>query len=331
MNDIDNGADSAEGRRLLTQLDLNLVTALDVLLAERSVTQAAKHLSVSQSAMSHTLGRLRDLLDDPVLIRVKGGMAPTPYAEALVEKVRPALSLLSRALHSPPIFDPATSTRTFRIAAPDIFCSLAAPAMWNRTSRQAPNVNLVFGPRTERTTAALAAGDVDVAVMARLDVPSNEQRSDLMRRTLLRDSFVSFVRREHPLCALLNKRRSKKSLRAFAQAAHVLVSPDGHGKGVVDEALQGQGLERRIALRVPNFQSALIAAARTNLIVTAPAMLAAHDVDKTLRPTPLVTIRPPLDLPRHFVDLVWHKRVGADPGHRWLRECLIDTSPNTRR
>ncbi len=111
----------------LHRIDLNLLVALDALTRERSVTKAAERAGVTQSAMSHTLRRLRDLFDDPLLVRGRGGMVLTPRAEALTVPLRGGLLSLARTLDEPEVFDPAHTSRTFRIVSPDLFDALVLP------------------------------------------------------------------------------------------------------------------------------------------------------------------------------------------------------------
>ena len=127
--------------RALHGIDLNLLAAFDALAEERNVTRAAARAGVTQSAMSHTLRRLRDLLGDPLLVRGGGGMVLTPRAEALRAPLRAALAELARVLDEPAQFDPATSTRGFRVVAPDLFDMLALPRLLPRLAAQAPGMS----------------------------------------------------------------------------------------------------------------------------------------------------------------------------------------------
>ena len=104
----------------LSTIDLNLLIALDALLETRSVTAAAKRMHLSQPAMSRTLGRLRDQLDDPILVREGRRMVPTPYATALRPRLRDALHRLNRLLRERGEFDPGTSDDCFRLCCLDI-------------------------------------------------------------------------------------------------------------------------------------------------------------------------------------------------------------------
>jgi DNA-binding transcriptional LysR family regulator len=314
----------------LAQLDLNLMVAFDALAHERSVTLAARRLGVTQSAMSHALRRLRDLLSDPLMVRGRDGLMLTPRAESLVVPLRSGLLTLARALVEPGDFEPASAVRTFSLASPDLFDVLVVPALLERIRRDAPGVDVNVVPLAQRRLSELlATGEVDAAITPQIDdFRTGEPElptSDLVRRTLLYDHFVCLLRRDHPALrgksGALRKRRSKTlSLEAYAALSHAVVSPSGGGRGVVDQALAEHGLERRIALRIPHFYTALAIVAKSDLVLTAPSALAGL----APRDHALVALRPPLALPRNSVSLVWHARFSKDPGHIWLRGLLAE-------
>lgn len=305
----------------LHRIDLNLLVALDALARERSVTKAAERAGVTQSAMSHTLRRLRELFDDPLLVRGRGGMVLTPRAEALTIPLRSGLVSLARTLAEPQAFAPEDTTRTFRIVSPDLFDSLVLPTLLQCLGRQAPGVDLAVVPMPKRLTDSLETGDVDLAIYPVLLAPQafdldTQVDAELQSRTLFRDSFRCFARADHP--ALTSRRLT---LKEFTRLNHILVSPGGEGPGVVDHFLDAQGLQRRIALRVPHFASALEVVAQSDLILTAPASLSQCPTASTLasRPTPLA-------IPEHAITMIWHPRFTEDPPHRWLRQLMVDVT-----
>lgn len=302
----------------LHRLDLNLLVAFDTLVHERSVTRAAERAGVTQSAMSHTLRRLRAHFDDPLLVRGATGMTLTPKAEALVVPLRGALVGVARALETPTPFDPAASTRELRVVAPDLFELLALPPLWARLSEAAPRARLSFQPPPPSLADALETGDVDVAIVPVLlgdRATDLGARTDprLQRQTLFRDRFRCFVRVDHP--SLGGRKRMTPA--RFAALDHLLVSPTGHGPGFVDGLLAARGLERRVALRVPQHASAVSMVAESDLVLTAPASLESVCDEARVR-----SMAPPMPLPEHAITLVWHPRFTTDPAHRWLREQL---------
>ena len=300
----------------LARLDLNLLVAFEALAAELSVTRAAARLGVTQSAMSHTLRRLRSALGDELLVRTKGGMALTPRGESLVLPIRAGLSSLQRALANPEDFDPASSSRSFRLTGPDLFELLFMPGLVARVGEVAGGISLAMASVAPGELAAqLETGELDLAITTRmLDGSQPRAQPGLMRRALLRDEWRCFLRCGHPA---LNK-RGKLSRARFLAAPQVLVSTSGRGRGIVDVVLDELGLSRKIALRVSSFYSAPVAVAGSDLILTAPASL-----ERAVGHLGLVCARPPIELPAHSVDMSWHQRFGDEGGHRWLREQLI--------
>jgi DNA-binding transcriptional LysR family regulator len=306
----------------LSRVDLNLLVAFDALAHERSVTRAALRLGVTQSAMSHALRRLRDLLGDPLLVRGKRGMALTPRAESLVVPLRSGLVTLGRALVQPGRFDPASARRAFCVASPDLFDVLVIPRLLERVRREAPGIDVTIVPIAERGLhERLETGDVDVAIVPQVELPSTGAEvapGGLVRSRLFRDRFVCFLRADHPAI----RRKRALSLATFTSLSHALVSPGGGGPGLVDQVLGEQGLSRRIALRLPHFYSALAIVADSDLVLTAPEGLA-RLIGREL---PVVALPAPLKLPRHSIHMVWHERFSREAGHRWLRELVAAVS-----
>lgn len=306
----------------LHQIDVNLLVALDALARERSVTRAAQRAGVSQSAMSHTLRRLRELFGDPLLVRGRGGMVLTPRAEALAVPLRSGLVSLERTLSQPQPFEPEVARRTFRIVSPDLFDVLVLPALLRRLGREAPGIDLAVVPMPTRLADNLETGEVDLAIYpVLLDTEPFEVGApvdaELQQRTLFQDSFRCFLRSDHPA---LSKRR-RLSLRAYSTLGHILVSPSGEGPGVVDRVLDEHHLQRRIKLRVPHFWSALSIVAQSDLVLTAP-----HGLSKCPTALALACQAAPFELPEHAVTMRWHPRFTEDPAHRWLRNLMVDVT-----
>ncbi len=305
----------------LHRIDLNLLVALDALTRERSVTKAAERAGVTQSAMSHTLRRLRDLFDDPLLVRGRRGMVLTPRAEALAIPLRSGLVTLARTVAEPEVFAPEHASRTFRIVSPDLFDALVLPTLLQRVGRQAPSIDLAVVPMPKRLTDSLETGDVDLAIYPVLLDPKpfdfgTQVDAELQTRTLFRDTFRCFLRADHPALAA-----RRLTLKAFTRLNHILVSPGGEGPGVVDRVLQTQGLQRRIALRVPHFASALEVVAQSDLVLTAPSSLSQCSTASTL-----ASRSAPIEIPEHAITMIWHPRFTEDPPHRWFRELMLDAT-----
>lgn len=291
----------------LRDLDLNLLVVFDSLLEERSVSAAAKRLGLSQSATSHALQRLRAQFDDPLFVRVKSGMVPTPRAEQIAAPLRRGMNELNEAVRGGAAFDPRTSRRTFRIATVDYPQLSIIPKLMRQWTKIAPRVTLEFVPLAPNAELALESGAIDLIVDACCyDGPG------LMRQKLFDETYASATRRDHP------KVKRKMDLDLFLALPHVVVAPGGERGGLVHSVLDAMGLERHVQLTVPNFVGATWIAAHTDMVITAPrAILTA--AQKRL---PLRIHTTPLELPEVSVHQTWHSRYQGDDAHIWLRRMI---------
>ena len=256
------------------------------------------------------------------MVRVGQGMALTPRGEALVIPVRKALADLGRALATPEAFDPKRANRTFRVASIDLFDVLRMPAMLAEIRQNAPGVRVVVMPRGAVGPGALETGDIDLAIRARsLETEWSDpaEPSGIVERTVLRDGYSCFLRADHS--ALVD---GGLTVERYAGAHHLLISPTGVGTGVADRVLADRGLQRQIALRLPEFSAALAVVESSDLILTAPSSLRLQ-----LDRYPLVAcVEPPLSIPGHRLALVWHERFTRDPAHGWLRALIAGLAKN---
>jgi DNA-binding transcriptional LysR family regulator len=290
-------------------LDLNLLVVLEALLAERSVTRAARRLGLSQPAVSNALGRLRSLLQDPVVVRTAHGMEPTPRALELAVPIQQALDAIRRALAPSPSFDPERSAHTFRVRSADDLELSLLPQLIERLKLAAPLVDIVMTGVGDTTEEDLRSGRIDLYLGNWFAVPAG-----LERHLLLHETFVCIARKGHPQI------KSRLTLKAYVAAGHVLVaSGDRAGHGV-DTLLSDQGLGRRIVLRTPHFLAAPLVVARTDLIATLPKRVATTYA----RFLPLNVFTPPLDAPAFPVHMVWHRRTNELEPHRWLRQQIMN-------
>lgn len=298
----------------LRSLDLNLLLALDALLAERNVTRAAFKMNVTQSAMSHSLARLREVLGDPLLVRSAGEMVTTPKAEELAPALRGAFEQIARALSPASPFVPATSTARFSIATGDYAELVLLPELVRRLSKEAPHVDLRVVPY-EMTPDRLSSGAVDVAIL-----PTEPQvtGASLFSTRLFDERFVCVMRTRHPLA------KKTLTLARYLEASHALVAPRGEEGGYIDTALAKLGKQRRVALTVPHFLVAPHVIAASDLIITLAERVALSFADAlglVVRPLPHE-----LGAPGFTMACVAHERSRADPAHKWFRELLVDVA-----
>lgn len=295
-----------------SETDLNLLAALDALLAEESVTGAAKRLHLSVSATSRLLSRLRSVTGDPLLVRAGRGLVPTPRALALQAEVPDLVRDLRRVL-SPEAapFDPASLRRTFVIRANDGFVDLFATALIE-AAEVAPAVCIRFAPKPDKDAEMLRDGRIDVEVGV-LGSSAPEMRV----QQLFRDRFVGVARAGHPILD------GEVTPERFAAFRHVVTSRKASSIGPVDVALEALGLRRQIVAIVPAQRDALAIASRSNVVATVPSLcLPAASSSMADRMQGLVAFPLPMPTPDIAVSLQWHPRMDADPAHRWLRELM---------
>jgi DNA-binding transcriptional LysR family regulator len=262
----------------MADIDLNLLIALDALLAEGSVVGAARRLGLSASAMSRTLARLRETTGDPLLVRAGRDMVPTPRATELRERVRDlardAQTVLRPASAS---LDLAALKRSFTIRSNDGFVEVFAAQLVAAVTAAAPNVRLHFAPKPDKTVRALREGMIDLEV----GVPG-ESGPEVRLQTLFRDHFVGAVRDGHPLVE-----KGKITPERYAAFGHVVVSRRGFAKGPVDEALAALGLRRTVVAVVPSFRAALAVASASDLVaLVTGSFFDATQGSKTMAPAP---------------------------------------------
>jgi DNA-binding transcriptional LysR family regulator len=305
----------------LSDINLNLLAVLDALLSERSVTRAALHLGLTQSATSHALRRLRQFFNDPLLVRGSAGMVPTALAEELAAPVRSGLLELQRAVRGELSFEPNQSSRTFSVATVDHPLLTGLPKFFEHAAISAPDIGLNVVPFTSGLAKRLEVGEVDLVLAGAEAEMILALDSGLMRTMVISEDFVCVARKNHPLL-----KRKTLDLETYTALPHLLVSTTGTGPGIADTVLAQQGLERRIAVRIPYFSGAPHLLARSNLIATLPKAMA----EAGRRIAPLEIYKPPIKLPRSEAFLWWHERFQRDPGHAWLRNAMLEAFASYR-
>ncbi len=293
-------------------IDLNLLVALDALLRECSVTRAAAQVGLSQPAMSRALARLRDLFDDPILVRSGHRMVPTPRALAAAVPLGNSLEAIRRTLEPPGEFDPLSAQRAFVICALDTTQVVLLPRLLDHIGMAAPGVEVSTRPlhSAGETFGQLASGHRDLAI-GRFESPPDGIRLAL----LYRDRIVCLVRVGHP------RVRGRLTLKRYLAEAHLAaesVTPVER-PFTVDGLLAQQGHTRRVACTVENLAIAPLVVARTDLICSAPA--------RTIAPFSeglgVRMLTPPFPAPGFDLHLAWHERSQNDAGHTWLRESVL--------
>jgi DNA-binding transcriptional LysR family regulator len=306
----------------VNRVDLNLLVYLDVLLRERNVTQAANKLSLSQPAMSNGLRRLRELFDDPLLVRTSEGMTPTERALELEPVVREVLSKVDQAVQPRSAFEPEKANRVFRIMASDYAESTLLPSVLGKLRTLAPGLTLDIMTPSDVSFLDVERGKVDMLINRFDSLPQSFHQIHLWN-----DSFT---------CVLspLNPVLEDWTLENYLKANHVWVSKTGMGVGVgvdpddvqrlgwVDAALGKLGSKRQIRVFTRHYQAAMTLAEQNDLIVTLPTRAAELKLDN-----PRVVLRdPPLDIPPLELKMAWSPLLQHNPANKWLRKIIADTA-----
>jgi len=293
----------------LAALDLNLLPPLQALLRRRNVTRAAEDAGLSQPAMSRALGRLRDLLDDPLLVRQGGGFVLTPFAEALGPQLATALEGLQE-LFSRPVFDPRAETRTIRLVASDIHTVLLIPPLAARLAKQAPGVTLRIEAYSPELPIRMTRGEVDLTFA----VTGAHLPPGAVSAPIARDSMVVAMRRGHPASG------GPLTLAEYARLGHVGVSLFGDGQSMIDSVLAAEGLGRRIALTTPSFVAALATVAAGDGVTAVSRTLATRFVDAL----DLHLAAAPFPGGDYEMTLVWANHRSGDALLAWLRDQISE-------
>lgn len=289
-------------------LDLDLLVILVALVEERSTVRAGRRLHLAQSTVSGALGRLRDALGDPLLVREGHAFEPTPRAVEVADAVRPHLLGLAGAVGEARPFDPATDARTFRVGLTDAVALTVLPALAARLRAEAPACDLVVRLGDFRSLPAmLGSGEVATALAYLRDDPPAAVKVRTLRRSpwvVVRDAASAPV----------------DGLDTFLARPHALVSPSGELAGMVDEALEAGGLARRVALSLPGFAPLLAVLPGSDLLATVPDFVAR----RLGAMAPLAADPLPVELPPVPNTLAWRLTADRDPAERWFRALLAD-------
>ncbi|AST85119.1 LysR family transcriptional regulator [Ralstonia pseudosolanacearum] len=292
----------------LRRVDLNLLLLFEVLMLEGSVSNTADQLGRTQSAVSHALARLREQLGDPLLVKVGGRMQPSPYALELMQEIRPILRSIERVLSPREAFDPAASTRRFRLAVPDMGTHLF-PHLMQRVHQEAPGVQVEWEIPKANTLLDVAEGLVDLALL-----PDAYKRPDgVACGATWQLQWACFLREGHP--ALTDWGSAQ-----WCAWPHIVVSTGNHMHSPVVSAAAAAGLERKTGLLVPTFGAVAPLLARTNMIATLPVIVLADAVQQfglQTRPTPF-------EMPAMPHVVVWSARLTNDPAGVWMRRLFFE-------
>jgi len=295
--------------------DPHLLGFFEALMRERQVSRAATRMNVSQSTMSEALARLRAMLGDPLLVRGREGIVPTPRALELMPRVRAIVEQYEGLSRTAAEFDPRTEARAFRVIASDYAQFMLMPRMIAEFAGRSPGSSVeVLAVHVRQLEPALESGEADLAIGLVL-----EPAEALRRKVLFRERSVCIAQRGH--------RALQGTLDAaqFAALAHIHVAPSGlrYFSAALDDALEAMGLARHVVFTSPHFLLAAHVVANTDTVVLVPERIARR-LAATL---PVAVFEPPLELPRYEIAMLWHERTHASAPHAWVREVVADILP----
>lgn len=292
--------------------DLNLLPVLLVMMEERNVTRAAERLGITQPALSNALNRLRETLNDPLFIRERYGMRPTPKAEQLAQVVGAALSSIDKVILGQQDFDPLNATRLFTVAPNSYVEFIMMPAIVARLRSYAPGIRLRLTPfGNDVTETGVISGNTDMVLGRIVEPPDN-----LVVQHLMNEGLACVIRADHPLVG------ENLSAEQYEQLKHVNVLPPGRMRAGLYQALEQRGLRRQVAVSVTHFLAVPEMIAVTDYCATLPRLICQHlSRDQRLRIIPA-----PVDLGTFPVEMGWHARYRDDPAHRWFRTLIAETA-----
>lgn len=312
----------------LSRTDLNLLVLFEAVLREGHVGRAAEALHLSPSAVSHGLGRLRRLLNDPLFLRTPRGVIPTARAEELAAPIADVLARVRSVMASAEPFDPATSARRFTIGAPDGASAVFLPPLLARLRQSAPGIDVSIrqllptpGETSPDRAWKTAFTDLEARLMDIAVFPSDEIPARFHGRRLYEEDFVVAMRAGHPFA-------EAPTLARYCEMQHLVVSLTGGGaEGFVDRSLAREGYSRRVALTVPNFMFALAMIAETDLLCALPrqfmALYGKH--------FSVVAVEAPLPLERFRLNAAAPGVAMMDAGLAWLFNALATDQTTTLR
>jgi LysR family transcriptional regulator, nod-box dependent transcriptional activator len=288
-------------------LDLNLLVALDLLLAECNVSRAAEKMHITQSAMSNALARLREYFGDDLLVAVGRKMELTPRAELLREPVRDILVRIESSVTAMPEFNPAAFDRTFRIFASDYTLTTLVPALLKMIALRGYPLKFEFRPQADQPHRVLERGDADLLI-----IPSDYASKDHPKELLFEEEFVCIADANHPRIG------DTLDLETFRRERHAVMRPASSAMSFETQALTSLGIERDIDATTFSFGSLPYLVAGTQRLATVHARLARAVAGHL----PIRILELPFDLPPMPQSMQWHTYRTNDPALIWLKQTL---------
>lgn len=298
------------------RLDTHLLACLNALITEAHVSRAASRMNISQPSMSIALGRLRQIFNDPLLVKTRHGMTPTPRALEIVERVRAALTEIEGALVHTAAAGPHRAPRDFRIVILNSLAHFVIPPLVRRLRAEAPDTRLILIPSdVRRTTALLEDNECDLVV----GYPPGLS-AGLHSRPLLKSKLSVIAGAQHPDI------RDRLTLAQYGNAAHVVLgsgpAPVSTIENTIDQNMRAQRMSRRVGMRVPDLMLSGPIVAATDMIATVPDRLARYFATSLA----IRVYKLPIPLDDPTILMIWSERTHRDPAHRWIRQLVRESA-----
>ncbi|AWK89118.1 LysR family transcriptional regulator [Azospirillum thermophilum] len=292
----------------LRRIDLNLMVTLHALLTEKHISRAALRLHRSQPAVSHALAHLREIFDDPLLVRRGGKLELTSRARELERPLTDALNQLG-ALLDPPNFDPARTNRVFRLAMSDYGARIVLPGLVRFLRTHAKGIDLLVSQASrESMMTGVIDGEIDLALgVFPAFVP------EIRREALFTESFACLAD------AATLPPSGDLDLEGWLARPHAQVAVRVGTDNEIDRSLAAMGLQRHVTVLLPHWSIAGDLIAGTDLILT----VAGRSLEQAERDPRLRVFKPPFSIKPFDFEQIWHPRREIDPGHRWIRQVVI--------
>ncbi|WJG10749.1 LysR family transcriptional regulator [Aliiglaciecola sp. LCG003] len=292
----------------LNRIDLNLFAVFDAIYTAGSLTKAADVLCITQPAVSNSLARLREMLNDPLFVRTGHSMTPTPVAQNIIGPARNALGLLRKSVQDSHTFDPETAEKSFHFATRDLLEASVMPRLLANLQSRSPRITITnYEVARNTVVSAMASGSLDFYADA-----STFTDPHLCKQKIAEDRFVVMARKNHP------DLKQGLDLDTFLRLGHINVSHRRSGAGPIDIALDKIGKRRKIVMRGQHFLTVPSTIVKTDLISCIPYHLAKH-YELSIYEMPFHVS--PLE---YF--LYWHVSADHDHAHIWMREQISEVA-----
>lgn len=295
----------------LRNIDLNLLLTFDAIYRHGMLTEASDELSLSPSALSHALSRLRETFDDPLFVRRSNKMQPTLLAVSLSKGISSALNTLTSCLNIHEDFSPENSHQTFIFSATDYTTSAFFPSLISKINEIAHNVKIkIIYSSAFDSMEELNSGKIDFAVgFQEVDISTS---NGIQSMECFDDEYVVAVRKNHPFIT------HELTLENYLKVQHVVVKPWNEDKGFIDKVLERENIKRKIAVELPSLLSAPIIVSKTNLAITLP-LKGFREIFNT---EDLVIFKPPLPLPGYTLKVYYNQTLTNTKGHDWMKGLM---------